>query len=33
VVREFRESGYPVSTEVWVLSNDGARAVGAYPVD
>lgn len=33
VVREFRESGYPVSTEVWVLSDDGARAVGAYPVD
>jgi hypothetical protein len=33
VVREFRESGYPVSTEVWLLSDDGARAVGAYPVD
>lgn len=33
VVREFRGSGYPVSPEVWELSDDGARAIGAYPVE
>jgi hypothetical protein len=33
VVREFRQSGYPVSTEVWELSDDGAKAMGEFPVD
>ena len=33
VVREFRESGYRVSPEVWELSDDGARAIGEYPVE
>jgi hypothetical protein len=32
VVREFAQSGYPVSTEVWELSDDGAVAVGEFPV-
>lgn len=31
VTREFRASGYPVSTEVWELSDAGVRAVGAFP--
>jgi hypothetical protein len=33
VVREFRQSGYPVSTEVWELSDEGARAIGEYPIE
>jgi hypothetical protein len=32
VVEEFRDSGYPVSTEVWELSDQGARAIGEFPV-
>lgn len=33
VVREFRQSGYPVSTEVWELSDDGVEAIGEFPVE
>jgi hypothetical protein len=33
VVREFRQSGYPVSTEVWELTDDGAKAIGEFPVE
>lgn len=33
VVREFRESGYPVSTEIWELSDDGVEAIGEFPVE
>lgn len=29
VVREYRQSGYPVSGEVWQLSDDGAKAIGS----
>lgn len=32
VVKEFKESGYPISTEVWELSDDGAHAIGEFPV-
>lgn len=33
IVREFRQSGYPVSTEVWELSDDGAKVIGEFPLD
>lgn len=32
VVREFKQSGYPISTEVWELSDSGIEAIGEYPV-
>jgi hypothetical protein len=32
VVREFRESGYPISTEVFRISDEGIRAIGTFPV-
>lgn len=32
VVREFRESGYPITTEVFRVSDDGIEAIGRYPV-
>ncbi len=31
VVREFKNSGYPISTEVWELSDSKQIAIGAYP--
>jgi len=31
VVREFRESGYPITTEVLRVSSDGIEAVGTFP--
>jgi hypothetical protein len=31
VQREFRESGYPITTEVLRLSDDGIEAIGAFP--
>jgi hypothetical protein len=31
VVKEYKRSGYPVSTEVWLLSDDGIEAVGEFP--
>lgn len=33
VVKEFKESGYPISTEVWELSDAGMTAIGEYPVE
>jgi hypothetical protein len=33
VVREFRESGYPVSTEIWEISDSGVKAIGHFPVE
>jgi len=32
VVREFKESGYPLTTEVLRISDEGIEAIGAYPV-
>lgn len=31
VVREFLGSGYPISTDVWELSDTGVEAIGSYP--
>ncbi|MBK8583494.1 MAG: hypothetical protein IPL86_17295 [Flavobacteriales bacterium] len=31
VAREFNESGHPLSTEVWELSDDGMEHVGNFP--
>lgn len=31
VVREFRKSGYPITTEVLRISSDGIEAVGKFP--
>lgn len=31
VQREYRESGYPISTEVFRISDDGVTAIGAFP--
>ena len=31
VVSEFQSAPYPISTEVWELSDDGIRAIGAFP--
>ncbi|WP_394824914.1 hypothetical protein [Pendulispora albinea] len=31
VQREFRESGYPITTEVLRIADDGIRAIGAFP--
>lgn len=33
VVREFKESGYPISTDVWELSDSQQTAIGAFPTD
>lgn len=33
VVREFTRSSYPLSTEVYELSDTGLRAIGAFPVN
>lgn len=32
VVKEFRTSGYPITTEVLRVSNDGIEAIGKFPV-
>jgi len=31
VVREFRSSGYPITTEVLRVSSEGIEAIGAFP--
>ena len=31
VKREYGESGYPITTEVFEISDDGIRAIGAFP--
>lgn len=33
VVQEFNNSGYPISTEVWELSDEGIEAIGEFPVE
>lgn len=32
VVREFKESGYPLTTEVLRISDEGIEAIGKYPI-
>ena len=32
VLREFKDSAYPLSTEVWELSDAGAKAIGEFPI-
>jgi hypothetical protein len=32
VVREFTESSYPISPEVFEITDDGIKAVGEFPV-
>lgn len=32
VVDEYKKSGYPISTEVWELSDDAQKAVGEFPI-
>jgi hypothetical protein len=32
VIREYSESAYPISTEVFRISDDGIKAIGAFPV-
>lgn len=32
VVREYTQSGYPITTEVLRLSDDGIEAIGTYQV-
>jgi hypothetical protein len=31
VVNEFRSSGYPITTEVLRISDDGIEAIGRFP--
>jgi hypothetical protein len=31
VQREFRESGYPLTTEVLRVSDDGIESIGSFP--
>ena len=31
VVREYKSSGYPLTTEVLRVSSDGIEAIGAFP--
>jgi uncharacterized protein YtpQ (UPF0354 family) len=33
VVQEYKESGYPLSTEVIKISDEGIRAIGEYPLE
>jgi hypothetical protein len=33
VVEEFKQSGYPITTEILKFTDDGVKAVGKYPVD
>lgn len=33
VVDEYQASGYPISTEVWELSDNGRSAIGAFPTE
>ena len=33
VVEEFKNSGYPISAEVWELSDDGIEAIGEFPTE
>ena len=32
VVREYTTAAYPISTEVWELSDEGVRAIGEFPI-
>lgn len=32
VVEQYSTASYPISTEVWELSDEGVRAIGAFPV-
>ncbi|MES2774446.1 MAG: hypothetical protein V4722_09690 [Bacteroidota bacterium] len=33
VVQEYKESGYPISTEILKFTNKGVEAVGKYPIE
>lgn len=33
VTKEYSQSGYPISTEVWELSDSMQKAIGAFPVE
>ena len=33
VVKEFNNSGYPISTEVWEISDKGVVAIGEFPTE
>lgn len=33
VVREYLEAPYPISTEVWEISDEGIKAIGAFPTE
>lgn len=33
VVKEFNNSGYPISTEVWEISDNGIIAIGEFPTE
>ncbi len=33
VVEEFKQSGYPITTEILKFTDDGVKVVGKYPVD
>ncbi len=33
VVREYLEAPYPISTEVWEVSDEGIKAIGAFPTE
>lgn len=33
VVREYRQASYPISTEVYEISDGGIRAIGKFPTD
>jgi len=33
VVAEYKSSPYPISTEVWELTDDGQKSIGKYPAD
>lgn len=33
VTKEYSQSGYPISTEVWELSDSMPKAIGAFPIE
>jgi hypothetical protein len=33
VVKEFNAAEYPISTEVWEVTDVGVKAIGAFPTD
>jgi len=33
VVKEYKESGYPITTEILKFTDQGVEAVGKYPME